>query len=47
MGVDLEHEQDRAGCFWLALRVAGCLSILYVTMFIAILLVALVGILLF
>ena len=47
MGVDFEHEQDRAGCVWLFLRVAGCISILYITMFIAIFLIALVGILFF
>lgn len=44
---DREHEQDLAGCAWLALRIAGCMATLYILMLAAIALVAIVGILLF
>jgi hypothetical protein len=43
----LEDGQDRAGCAWFAIRFVGCSTLLYILMFVAIFLVALVGLLLF
>jgi hypothetical protein len=40
-----EHPMDLPGCFWSLLRTAGCLSFLYVVMFLAIVIVGLLAIL--
>lgn len=42
-----EHPQDLKGCFTAAFRLAGCMAWLYITMFIAIVLVAILSLLFF
>lgn len=44
---DDEHPQDLKGCFTFAFRATGCILWLYITMFIAIALAAIVSLLFF
>jgi uncharacterized protein YqhQ len=46
-GDDDEHPQDVVGCFWSALRFGCSLSFLYITMFVAILVAAIVSLIFF
>lgn len=40
---DDEHPQDLKGCFYFAFRLTGCMLWLYITMFVAIILAAIVS----